>query len=272
MTATARAPDGRPAVRLLHHMARTGGTVIARCLGCMEGVVLLSEINPRGGQYFNPLAQAHEWFGLLTPEDMRGIERRGGAVPFDEAIALIEQRCRERGRRLVIRDWSHLDFTGVPFVQTLSFELTLARALASRFAVSSIATVRHPVDQWLSLQQLALVRGRIGLEAFLQGCCRFARHAVRIGFLRYEDFTRDPAAAMRQICTALQLPFDAGFIDKWQGYPYISGDVGGAPRSAIAPPAPRALDRELLDRFAAIPAYRETLDLLGYRHRGADPG
>jgi len=38
-----RAPAGRAAratLRLIHHMARSGGTLISKCLGCMSGVVL----------------------------------------------------------------------------------------------------------------------------------------------------------------------------------------------------------------------------------------
>ena len=33
----------RPTLRLVHHMARSGGTLISKCLGCMTGVLLLSE-------------------------------------------------------------------------------------------------------------------------------------------------------------------------------------------------------------------------------------
>ncbi len=44
-----------PVVRLVHHLARSGGTLISRCLGCMSGVLLLSEIHPLGTRHFNPL-------------------------------------------------------------------------------------------------------------------------------------------------------------------------------------------------------------------------
>ncbi|EMI22529.1 hypothetical protein RMSM_00554 [Rhodopirellula maiorica SM1] len=33
---------------LLHHLARTGGTLFSRCLAAMDSVYLLSEINPLG--------------------------------------------------------------------------------------------------------------------------------------------------------------------------------------------------------------------------------
>jgi hypothetical protein len=260
---------GRPAIRLLHHLARTGGTIIARCLGCMDGIVLLSEIHPGGTQYFDPLAQAQQWFALLSPEDISRVEARSGTLPFDETIALIEQRCRERGRQLVIRDWTHLDYTGVPFVRTPPYELTLARTLAARFDVISFATVRHPIDQWLSLERVARPGGRIAAETFLRGCGRFAREAARIGFVRYEDFLRHPQAAMTEICARLRLPFDPGFVDKWQRYTTITGDPEREPQTSIRPPGPRTYAPDLLARFAASADYRETLELLGYEHPDA---
>ena len=38
----------KPTIRLIHSLGRSGATVARKCLGVMEGVVLLSEINPKG--------------------------------------------------------------------------------------------------------------------------------------------------------------------------------------------------------------------------------
>jgi hypothetical protein len=258
--------DAPPAIPLLHHLARTGGTLIARCIGCMDGIVLLSEINPGGTEYFDPLVQAHQWFALLSADDLRRIGDRSGALAFEDAITLIDERCRERGLRLVIRDWTHLDYTGVPFVRRPAYELTLARVLAARFTLNSLATVRHPIDQWLSLQRIALPGGRIPVETFLHGCRRFAREAVRMGFVRYEDFLRAPQTIMGEICARLALPFDPGFIDKWPHYSKVTGDTEGLARTAITAPPPRNYPPELLARLTTNADYREILDMLGYEH------
>jgi len=87
----------KPVIHVLHHMARSGGTIISRCLGCMNNIALLSEIHPYGyeNQLINPLAQAHEWFNLLTPEDIEKI-KASHPFPFIDAIELIKQRCDER--------------------------------------------------------------------------------------------------------------------------------------------------------------------------------
>lgn len=258
--------DERPSIRLLHHLARTGGTLISRCLGCMQSVVLLSEINPQGVQIFDPLVQAHRWFNLLTPQDVAALQNNAG-IPFAEGIALIERRSRERGQTLLVRDWTHLDFTGVPFVEQPRYELTLARVLAPHFRIVQVATVRHPLETWLSLQRGHLPGGRtIPLELFLHGCRRFAEQAQAIGFIRYEDILRQPGEGIRALCDRLALPFDPTFLDKWYRYENVTGDPDRSSRTTIDPPKPTRAPAELLARMAASADYRRTLALLGYTH------
>ena len=79
-------PGSRPRIRLLHHLARSGGTVISRCLGAMDRVVLLSEIHPLGVRMFDPLYQAHAWHGLLTDDDVANLRHR--PLPVAEAVKL----------------------------------------------------------------------------------------------------------------------------------------------------------------------------------------
>jgi hypothetical protein len=257
----------RPTLRLIHHMARSGGTVIGKCLGCMSGTVLLSEIHPLGTQHFNPVIQAQRWFGLLSGQDLADLRARGGRIRFIDAIELIHRRATEHGQRLVIRDWSHLDFTGVPFVAKPSHRLLTAEALASRFELRQVCTVRHPLDQWLSVSQLVVVQGRLDLETFLAGYRRFAEHAAEIGFMRYEDFVPKPAPFMKSLCARMHLRFDRHFAGRWYDYTTITGDVSGSRGGAEIQPVPRRpVKGALLSTLAANEDYRVSLDLLGYQH------
>jgi len=259
----------RPPLRLIHHMARSGGTVISKCLGCMSGVVLLSEIHPLGTNHFNPLIQAQRWYGLLSTQDLIELKARG-RVGFVDAIELIRRRAEDCSQRLVIRDWSHLDFTGVPFVARPAHRLLTAEALASRFELRQVCSVRHPLDQWLSLSQLAVVQGRLGLAAFLAGYLRFAEVATGIGFHRYEDFTADPQAVMKAICGSLQLKFDRGFAERWRDYTFVTGDVSGSRGGGEIRPVPRRpAAPDLLATLAANADYQASLELLGYEHPDA---
>ena len=212
----------RPELRILHQMARSGGTVICRCLASMDNVVLLSEIHPQGTKMFNPLQQADQWHGLLTAQDAE--EFRSSPPDFAAAIVRIERRCREQGKILLIRDWSHLDYTGVPFVKP-AYRSLLAESLEPHFSLLRFSTVRNPVDQWLSITRNPQFRSRLSVDAWLDGCLRFAQQANSTGFARYEDFTANPDRVLEEICRALELPFDAGYADRWSQWDRITGDV-----------------------------------------------
>jgi hypothetical protein len=264
-TAAGRAV-ARPVVRLVHHLARSGGTLISRCLGCMSGVLLLSEIHPLGTRHFNPLIQAQRWYGLLSSQDLAELRARGG-VGFADAIALIQRRAEDCGQQLVIRDWTHLDFTGVPFVPRPAQRLLTAEALAARFGLRQVCTVRHPLDQWLSLRQLAVVQGRLTLEGFLAGYRRFAEIARTIGYYRYEDFTSDPSRVMKALCQCLELRFDRHFGERWRDYAFVTGDVAGRRGGGEIRAVPRRpVEPDLLEAIAANADYRTSLELLGYQH------
>lgn len=256
-------------LRMIHNMARSGSTIICKCLGCMEGVVLLSELHPRALGSFNPLTQAAEWFGLLTPNEIVELQKQS-SVNYTNAIALIEQRCRERGDSLILRDWAHLDFTGYPFVSTPGYRPLLYVDLAEYFDIIRISTTRDPVTQWQSLMQLSLMQeplrsGAFGLDQFLTGYRKYAELCVETGFIRYEDFLRKPDLAMRRMCEHLQIKFDPGFIKKWPGYTTITGDTLNL-RSAgkIEMPPKRTVEPALRNEFLANADYHLACELLGY--------
>ncbi len=256
----------KPTIRLIHHMARTGGTVIAKCLGCMDEVILLSEIHPLGTKQFNPVLQAANWHQLFSEQEIKDIFSK--PKPFNDAIGLINDKVGKQGKKLLLRDWSHLDFTAVPYLQKPSFRLLLYETMAQDFDIIRMATTRHPIDQWLSLNRLAVINGKISVEQYLYGYLRFAEQAKEIGFIRYEDFTRQPDETLKQITNTLQLSFDPEYKNKWMHYHNITGDPGNTWQE-IRPRSRPQLDQEFLQRFADNNDYRSALQILGYEHYGA---
>ena len=254
-----------PSIRVIHHLARCGGTLICRCLGSMREVVLLSEVHPHGMKVFDPLKQARDWFQLLTDEDLATVEPEG-PYRFLNAIELIHGRAEEQDKTLVLRDWTHLDFTGVPFNIPLTYRLTSALQLRHRFRVVQVATVRHPINQWLSFHKT--VSQDLQLDSFLYGYRRFAEVAAEIGFVRYEDFVAQPESQMQTLCDQLEVNYDAAFIDKWPQYQTITGNTGGGEMtcSVIEQRARRPSSPELLEQCFANEDYRRAIEVLGYRH------
>lgn len=254
--------SAKPRIRILHHMARTGGTLICRCLASMNNVVLLSEIHPGGMKVFNPLRQADTWYGLLRPDEVA--RARSGEIGFVEAIRLIAMRCISEGRLLVLREWSHLDYIGIPFCSP-TFRSALAKVLEPEFELLRFSTVRHPQDQWLSLSRNPIYRETLGAVRFLRSTRRFAEAAVETGFVRYEDFTREPDAALQTICSALDLGFDPGYQTRWMNHANITGDVRPGRAGRVIAPLPRqAMDPREERHFRGLANYAETTALLGY--------
>jgi hypothetical protein len=148
--------------------------------------------------------------------------------------------------------------------------LRTAEALAERFDLVQTATVRHPLDSWLSLSAQGIMRGCLDLDRYMLGVRRFAELASAIGFVRYEAVCASPATAIAEICARLDLAFDPSFIDRYANWTRVTGDMGpvadtrggGAvrdiPRRPVAP--------ALLERLADQPDYRAALRILGYEH------
>lgn len=259
----------RPKIRILHQLARSGGTVICRCLASMKDVVLLSEIHPLGTRMFNPLQQAMEWYGLLQATEIEAVSR--DKISFSAAIALIAERCVDQGKILVLRDWNHLDYIGIPFVQP-EYRPMLAETLAQDFELIRFATVRHPLDQWLSLTRNPVFANRLGAGKYLKSVRRFSEMAAATGFLHYEDFTADPDTAMQQLCKALELPFDASYRDRWANYTNITGDVlpGRSESSEIEPLPRQNTDPQLHQALTARADYQRILQIMNYTETQQD--
>ena len=250
-----------PTIRVLHQMARTGGTLLAKCLASMHGVMLLSEIHPQGLSLFNPLTQVRQWYpGLIDQSEVAQLLATNPS--FRDVIMYINQKAQARGECLLVRDWSHLDFTGVPFIPTPSYRLTTAETLAPGSRLVHTACVRHPLDQWLSISRLSIMHRKLQMEAFLHGCRRFAETAVNIGFVRYEDFTQNPDATLRIMCEQLEIDFDSGYRERWANYLNVTGDnnnlreIKQIERGEVPP--------ELLECLANNRDCRMTCELLGY--------
>ena len=258
----------KPVIRVFHNMARSGGTLVCRCIGCMNNTMLLSEIHPKGHQYFNPIKQACQWYNLLHPVDVDLLNRKKN-IRFAQAIKMLYARSSEIGQNLVIRDWAHLDFVAVPFLQKPDYKMGLLNELKPHFDFKQIALVRHPVDQWLSLRKLAVMKDHLDIDHYLKGYLEFARQAAEIGYIRYEDFTADPHWQMKIVCEKLQLDYDEDFINKWFDYNKITGDTGKQSRGSklrqIKPMPRQPVSPQVLEKFKANENYWQALKILNYQ-------
>lgn len=262
-----------PMVRILHMLPRSGGTVIARCLGCMDNVVLLSEVHPRASEeltMLDPVWQAQAWFGFFA--DLPDAHRALADEPFSAKIGRISAEAMTRNSHLVLRDWTHLDFTGFPHVRDPSCRFSILDALQGAFAIRNVALVRHPLPQFRSHRALMLTGASdksafidkwFTPEFFARAYLLYAREATKSGYCRYEDFLAKPERFMKALCASLDLSYDDGYRDRWRDYRTVTGaveertdDIRTTPRVAL----PAALEV----RLRASADYATACALLGY--------
>ena len=73
----------KKSIRIYHNLARSGGTVISKCIASMKQITLLSEVHPYI-ETVNPtyskdllsqniLTQARYWHNLFTKEDIQNL-------------------------------------------------------------------------------------------------------------------------------------------------------------------------------------------------------
>lgn len=169
-----------------------------------------------------------------------------------------------RGQTLLLRDWSHLDFTGVPYLDDPPHYSTHLETLESKFEVVAAATVRHPVPQWLSLVKFLKNKGDVPLGPFLAGYRKFAELAARVGFVRYEDLLDHPDRTLETLCRGLEIPFDLTYDERWATNRHVTGDNSVEREIRNRDPLPSYPAVTILE-FEKNPDYRAALRLLGYK-------
>jgi len=266
-----RSTAKKPTIRILRHLARSGGTLISKCLGSMDGVVLISEIHPAVLNVTNPMWQAVEWFDLVSKKQMSRWKMVRGPR-FEQFVWVCAQAAESRGETLVLRDWSHIDYYGHPFLKNPKMGSGLRDALEGSFEIVEACSVRHPIDQYMSFSKFPEIP-QVDMDLFFDGNLAMAEYAVGCqggkGFVRYEDLTRDPDTKLRELCGMLDIAFDPKYSERWASYTTVTGDVRkghgrGAGDTEIRTLERKPMDEGLLERFRADERYQRACALLGY--------
>lgn len=247
-------------------MARSGGTMVSKCIGVMDKVKLFSEIHPDANHvpYMNITDQAHRWYGLSTQAD---IDRHD---EFITGVGNIYQAVKAQGAYMVLRDWATIDFLGKILNQEATHNFSLDAVLEPHYTLHTCALVRHPLDQWLSTRRLKIYADKLSAAEFFHG---YRLYAESIGdrFVQYEAFTQEPQVTMQKICKMLEIPCDQSFIDRWHENQCVTGDNKKTSRGTSSEDAGRIrslprrqIESELVAQLTDNIDYRKSVQLLGY--------
>ncbi|WP_027672771.1 sulfotransferase family protein [Rheinheimera baltica] len=215
----------KPILRIIHHFACSGGTLISKCIAAQPNVFLLSELHPTTLLGFNSNK------GTYTPRDIvtQALYSRIPDVDtlaetvFVQNVIETERHVRERGGYLVLRAHTHADYctnAAVPEIDSLT------RLLSPHFDIKHLVTVRNPIDSFLSLRQNGWVHFKP--DSFDEYCGRLLKFLNAFSdeqIVKYEDFVEQPATVVKTCLQKLELPnveHGLDYIDVFK----VSGDSG----------------------------------------------
>lgn len=240
---------------ILHHLACSGGTIMTKCLASMPEVLVLSEIHPdRAAQpAFHPLGQVRRGYGaLLNPihrEMIRGHFRREIVIAHATASSL--------GRKLVLRDHSHVDFAWRGAKKS-----ALLAALSSQFRITSIVTVRDPREVWLSLRREGWFDGTP--DELCQAQLALLNAFPNAAIFKYEDFLTNPTKVTRQMCAIAGVKFVDNFESRLSSISHLTGD-SGRKGDVIEAREPKLLTEEDQQAFESSEAFRQLVEKIGLK-------
>ena len=190
----------------------------------MKSAVLLSEIHPdaQHALSFNALNQAQQWYDFLPQLNWQETE-------FVDAITRIQGIAEKNNKQLILRDWSHVDYLGPPVTNRPKRVPALLEVLSPYFKIRSIQLVRHPLDTWLSLRRLNLIKKNgISIETFLRAYRCYLDCTDSHCRLVYEDFLKSPNEQLHELCGKVGLVYDSAYQEKWFDFKKITGDTSNS--------------------------------------------
>jgi hypothetical protein len=253
--------EQKPILRVIHHFACSGGTLISKCLSSMPNVYLLSEVHPLSKNHISGKPK-------YLPSDISTLARYAKVPEVDElAIKLFKNNIvdteafvRERGGILVVREHSHIDYC---LGDKISPNATVDHCLKDHFELKHLVTVRNPIDAYMSLVANGWVQ--FSPPSFDEYCKRllaFMQHYPNKIIVKYEDFVKQPDKILRKMCKMLELPFDDRFHDIFNVFT-VTGD-SGRKSDKIEMRERRALDPALVTEIKRSKNFKLVSKMLKY--------
>ena len=195
-----------PPIRVVHHWACSGGTIISRSLAQLRNVVMLSEVHPLAHLRLHSPKSDYQPTDVIQQLSLT----RNGRDPvlciaaWQGSILGLQAAVSQQNQVLVLRSHSHIDF----FSGGLAAEESMvSRSLKNKAALLELLTVRHPLDSWLSILNNGWHRHFAGgdLDSFCRRGLRMLDACHSMPWLRYEEFSLNPSSALQAMAGVLQL-------------------------------------------------------------------
>lgn len=253
----------KPKLRIIHHLACSGGTLISKCISALPNVYLLSELHPT--------TTLHMGGGKpkFLPADVT-TQARYANVPdvndlawkiFESNIQLALKHVSSFGGHLVIRDHTHSDFcVGADVAENSS----IVRHLAPYFDILRVATIRNPIDAYLSLVSNNWEHFEPkGFEEYCMRVQSFLNEFKHNQVIKYEDIVKEPQKNIKKIASKLELPYSDSFIDTFSAFT-VTGDSGRS-GATISERSRREIPQPLMKEIKQSKSFQRIATKLKYK-------
>jgi len=248
---------GKPIIRVVRHLACSGGSLVSKCLSAMPNLFLLSEVHPFSSLHMTGLKNKFLPQDIISQAryaNFPDIEELSKKV-FAESICSAYDHLTDRGGCLVVRAHSHSDYCSGKV--TLN-GCSVTNVLKEHFSIKAVSTMRDPVDSYLSLVENKWVH--FSPESFDEYCKRVLRFVRDQDVLfHYEDFVSEPQQQMKKMADILEIPFDDSFQFTFDAFK-VSGDSGRS-GGIIAPRKRIQLEDDYREQIESSTHYREICKL-----------
>ncbi|EHZ2536418.1 TPA: hypothetical protein NKQ48_000724 [Vibrio parahaemolyticus] len=250
----------KPTIRIIHHLACSGGTLISKCISSLPNVYLLSEIYPfvklpkwETKPQFSPtdISRLIEYSGIPNKENIQ-------ISLFKSAINITNESVHKAGGVLILRDHSHSDYCDDS--QNSEYQNTVYSLLSEDYDIRSIATIRDPIDSYISLKKNGWVH--FNPETFDEYCNRiiiFLSNFERSNIFKYEDFISNPECELEMMAKKLDITYSSEFSDIF-GISKVTGDSGRSGDFILK--RERVISKNDLEEMSSNENYKKIMGLI----------
>jgi hypothetical protein len=207
---------------VFYSFARSGGTLINRCLASIPNNLVLSEVNPHGAVV--PLEiQANQWFGLIPDSQVSEFS----SLTYIQKIRQLSEVAEQRGQQPIIRDWPTLNFLPGVYATGFSPSMVLEQAIYLSYGQienNSIAVVRRSASVYESITRCFVHLRSLTVDKFGLGYLEYARAIASLPCFKLEAFCKDPKKQLGLICSALKVHFCEDAVCDFSKFDRCTGD------------------------------------------------
>lgn len=214
----------KPTIRVIHHFACSGGSLISKFLSAMPNSYLLSEVHPSTDFHINRNKPHYAPTDLVSLMRFAGIEdaQQLSEDIFRLSVKKINENLISLGSHLILRDHTHADFC----VENAPMSSSVIDCLCSDYNIRNIVTIRNPIDSYLSLINNGWVHFRpSSFDEYCSRLCKMLDVYKTVPTFKFEDIVESPISRMKEITQCLNLAFSEDFIDIFDAIK-VTGDSG----------------------------------------------